>query len=409
MNVHNDKVLNVYDAQITQIKPESNDKPAKEVNKQPESISLKGCLIIYDSDDYTVVKKTAQMLSDDLEKVTGTPSKATAEKLLPECDAIVVGTVGKSHIIEHLALGGYITLDSIKNQWERFIIKTVLLRGDGKSDRGGKDRRLLVIVGSDRRGTAYGMTTLSRALGVDPWVWWGDVPVKQTPDVAVSADYLSTPPSVKYRGIFINDEDWGLLPWSAKNFEKELGDIGPKTYEKVCELLLRLKGNIFAPAMHSCTGAFYSHPESKVIADEYGIIVTTSHCEPMMFNNAALSEWDPKRDGEWDYGTNRDVIYNKFVNRLEEAAPYENIYTIGMRGVHDEAMSRERPVEERVALLEKVIADQRELLSRRLGKPAEEIPQIFVPYKETLDLYRKGLKLPDDVTIIWPDDNYGYM
>ncbi|MDE6768881.1 MAG: glycosyl hydrolase 115 family protein, partial [Muribaculaceae bacterium] len=406
MDTHKMQVLNVYNRQVKIMS--SNEVDVSE-DKESKSVSLKGCPIIYDPGDYTVVEKAAQMLADDLEKVTGTPSKATAETLLPECDAIVVGTLGKSHIIDHLALGGYITLDSIKDQWERFIIKTIVLRGDGYSKRGGKDRHLLVIVGSDRRGTAYGMTTLSRALGVDPWVWWGDVPVKQTPDVAVSADYLSTLPSVKYRGIFINDEDWGLLPWSAKNFEKELGDIGPKTYEKVCELLLRLKGNMFAPAMHSCTGAFYSHPESKVIADEYGIIVTTSHCEPMMFNNAALSEWDSKRDGEWDYGTNRDVIYNKFVNRLEEAAPYENIYTIGMRGVHDEAMSRERPVEERVALLEKVIADQRELLSRRLGKPAEEIPQIFVPYKETLDLYRKGLRLPEDVTIIWPDDNYGYM
>ncbi|MDE5882518.1 MAG: glycosyl hydrolase 115 family protein, partial [Muribaculaceae bacterium] len=406
MDTHKMQVLNVYNCQVQIM---CNNGIDVSEDKEPESVSLKGCPIIYDPGDYTVVEKAAQMLADDLEKVTGIPSKVTAETLLPECDAIVVGTAGKSHIIEHLALGGYITIDSIKDQWERFIIKTVLLRGDGKSERGGKDCHLLVIAGSDRRGTAYGMTTLSRALGVDPWVWWGDVPVKQTPDAAVSADYLSTPPSVKYRGIFINDEDWGLLPWSAKNFEKELGDIGPKTYEKVCELLLRLKGNMFAPAMHSCTGAFYSHPESKIIADEYGIIVTTSHCEPMMFNNAALSEWDPKRDGDWDYGTNRDVIYNKFVNRLEEAAPYENIYTIGMRGVHDEAMSRERPVEERVALLEKVIADQRELLSRRLGKPAEEIPQIFVPYKETLDLYRKGLKLPGDVTIIWPDDNYGYM
>lgn len=428
LNAHNKQVLNVYDGQVQAMDNDGvtasvnkdninksivNDNINKNIvnkeDKQVESINLKGCPIIYDPSDYTVVEKAAHMLADDLEKITGTSSKATAESLLPECDVIVVGTVGKSHIIEHLALGGYISLDSIKDQWERFIIKTVLLRGDGKSDRGGIDRRLLVIAGSDRRGTAYGITTLSRAIGVDPWVWWGDVPVKQNPDVAVSADYLSSCPSVKYRGIFINDEDWGMLPWAANNYEKDLGDIGPKTYEKVCELLLRLKGNMMAPAMHSCTGAFYSHPESKVVADDYGIIVTTSHCEPMMFNNAALSEWNSKRDGEWDYGTNRDVIYNKFVNRLEEAAPYENIYTIGMRGVHDEAMSRERPLEEKIALLEKVIADQRELLSRRLGKPAEEIPQIFVPYKETLDLYRKGLKLPEDVTIIWPDDNYGYM
>ncbi|MDE7350810.1 MAG: glycosyl hydrolase 115 family protein, partial [Muribaculaceae bacterium] len=216
-------------------------------------------------------------------------------------------------------------------------------------------------------------------------------------------------PSVKYRGIFINDEDWGILPWAANGLDKDINDIGPNAYEKVCQLLLRLKGNMLAPAMHSCTGAFYSHPESKKVADDYRIIITTSHCEPMLFNNAAKSEWDSDQDGVWDYGLNRDVIYGKFSDRLDEAAAFENIYTIGMRGVHDEAMSRERPIEEKISLLESVIADQRSLLEKKFGKPASEIPQIFVPYKETLDLYRNGLRIPEDVTIIWPDDNYGYI
>lgn len=160
------------------------------------SMTVKGCPIIYDPDDYTVVQKTAQMLSDDLERLTGSPSKVTASSLLPECDAIVVGTLGKSHIIDHLALRGDICVDSLKGKWERFVIKTVFLPGDGKSKRGGIDRRLLVIVGSDRRATAYGMTTVSRALGIDPWVWWSDVPVKRSPAATISADYLSIPPTV---------------------------------------------------------------------------------------------------------------------------------------------------------------------------------------------------------------------
>ncbi len=362
---------------------------------------LKGCSIVYDAGDFDVVANVATMLGEDIGKVTGTvPAVITGSTLPEDTDAVVIGTIGHSNLIDSLAREGIIPSQSIAGDWERFIIKNI-------KDKSG--RKLLIIAGSDRRGTAFGSTTISREIGVDPWVWWGDVPVKYNPEIKISADYVSKTPTIKYRGIFINDEDWGMLPWAANGLDSDIKDIGPNTYEKVCQLLLRLKGNMLAPAMHSCTGAFYSYPESKVVADRYGIIMTTSHCEPIMFNNAALSEWNSERDGEWDYGTNRDVIYGKFANRLDEVADYENIYTIGMRGVHDEAMSRTRPVEERIALLEQVISDQRDLLSRRLGKPAEEIPQIFVPYKETLDLYRKGLKVPDDVTIIWPDDNYGYM
>ena len=365
-----------------------------------EGFPLRGCDIVYDQGDYDIVASVAQMLAEDICKVTGTRPDIKSGFVPVGCNAVVIGTLGHSCLIDSLAADGMIPADKIRGGRERFIIKSV---GNGS---GG---RLLVIAGSDRRGTAYGVTTISREMGVDPWVWWGDVPVKYNPEIKIKGNYVSESPTIKYRGIFINDEDWGILPWAANGLDSDIKDIGPNTYEKVCQLLLRLKGNMLAPAMHSCTGAFYSHPESKVVADRYGIIMTTSHCEPIMFNNAALSEWNPERDGEWDYGTNRDVIYGKFASRLDEVADYENIYTIGMRGVHDEAMSRTRPVEERIALLEKVIADQRDLLEKRLGRPAEEIPQIFVPYKETLDLYRKGLKVPDDVTIIWPDDNYGYM
>lgn len=364
-----------------------------------DGFPLQGCSIVCDSADHAVVANVARMLAEDITKVTG-KSTQIYNSLPKGSDAILIGTLGHSALIDSLAKEGAIPADSIAGGWERFIIKNVTTE---------KGKKLLVIAGSDRRGTAYGVTSLSREIGVDPWTWWADVPVKYNPGIKINADYISNTPTIKYRGIFINDEDWGMLPWAANGLDADLKDIGPKTYEKVCRLLLRLKGNMLAPAMHSCTGAFYSHPESKVVADQYGIIMTTSHCEPIMFNNAALSEWNPERDGEWDYGTNRDVIYGKFSDRLNEVADFENIYTIGMRGVHDEAMSRTRPVEERIALLEKVISDQRELLSKRLGKPADEIPQIFVPYKETLDLYRKGLKVPDDVTIIWPDDNYGYM
>lgn len=361
---------------------------------------VKGSPIIYDATDFTAVEKTVRMLEEDIERLTGERPNIQSSGNRIAGNSIIVGTIGNSSIIDSLVKVNAISGEDIKGRAERYKIKTI---------KDGKGNDCLVIAGSDRRGTAYGVTSLSRAMGVDPWVWWADVPVRFQPDISVTADYTSKAPSVEYRGIFINDEDWGMLPWAASGLDKDIKDIGPNTYEKVCQLLLRLKGNMLAPAMHSCTGAFYSHPESKKVADDYGIIITTSHCEPMLFNNAAKSEWDPKRDGMWDYGLNRDVIYGKFSDRLDEAAEYENIYTIGMRGVHDEAMSRERPLEEKISLLEQVIADQRSLLEKKFGKPASEIPQIFVPYKETLDLYRNGLKIPDDVMIIWPDDNYGYM
>ena len=167
---------------------------------------------------------------------------------------------------------------------------------------------------------------------------------------------------------------------------------------------------MLAPAMHSCTGAFYSHPESKVVCDSFGIIITTSHCEPLLLNNAAKSEWDSNRDGEWNYKTNRETIYKKWDDRLDEAAKYENIYTVAMRGVHDEGIRGNLPMSERVPLIEQVIRDQRELLEKHSeSRFARDIPQIFVPYKETMDIYENGLKVPDDITLVWVDDNYGYM
>ncbi|MDE5839956.1 MAG: glycosyl hydrolase 115 family protein, partial [Muribaculaceae bacterium] len=279
---------------------------------------LKNCAIVYDASDFEVVENVATMLQEDIHAITGEMPRLITGDIPSGVNTILVGTLGHSPLIDSLAGKGVIMANSIRGGWERFIIKNISCP-DGAS--------CLVVAGSDRRGTAYGVTTLSRELGVDPWTWWADVPVRYNPEITVDADYISEPPTIKYRGIFINDEDWGMLPWAASGLDKDIRDIGPRTYEKVCQLLLRLKGNMLAPAMHSCTGAFYSHPESKLVADRYGIIMTTSHCEPIMFNNAALSEWNPERDGEWDYGTNRDVIYGKFADRLDEVADFENIYT----------------------------------------------------------------------------------
>ena len=355
----------------------------------------KTATIVVDEQDWTGVIRAARDLGDDIRKVSGMPATLLNDKGNDK-SSIIVGTIGKSRLIDGLIKQKKFDVKKVKGQWESFVIDVV----DGN----------LVVAGSDKRGTIYGIYEISQRIGVSPWYWWADVPVVHRSEIFwTDGRYVSQEPTVKYRGIFINDEDWGLKPWASKNYEKELGDIGPKTYARVCELLLRLKANMLAPAMHSCTGAFYSHPESKVMADSFGIIITTSHCEPLLLNNAAKSEWDSKRDGDWNYKTNRDVIWKKWDDRLTEASQYENIYTVAMRGVHDAGLRGNLPMEERVPLIEQVIKEQRELLEKHTKKKAADIPQIFVPYKETMDIYENGLQVPDDITLVWVDDNYGYM
>ena len=353
------------------------------------TFKVKNSTIRFDKTETYQVVRAIGDLRNDITTVTGTTGGPSE---------IVVGTYG-SKSIKSLIAKGILKENDLKGKWESYVITVT-----------NEKKPRLVIAGSDKRGTIYGIYDVSQRIGVSPWYWWADVPTAKNPDAAVDCDYYASgEPTVKYRGVFINDEDWGLKPWSSTNFEKALGDIGPKTYAKVCELLLRLKANMLAPAMHSCTGAFYSHPESKVVADSFGIIITTSHCEPLLLNNAAKSEWDEQRDGDWNYKTNKATIYKKWDDRLAEASQYENIYTTAMRGVHDAGLRGNLPMEERVPLIQQVIKDQRQLLEQHIGKPATDIPQIFVPYKETMDIYENGLQVPDDITLVWVDDNYGYM
>ena len=364
-------------------------------------VDLTKATVVFDKDDWNVVRNAARLFASDVNLVT--EKEITLQNDLPtEGDIVLIGTIGKSKWIDQLAADKKINVSAIKNGWEQFMITTLEHPFKGVD-------KALVIAGSDRRGTAYGVFSVSEAIGVSPWYWWADVPVVHQDKLFVKAGYTSKTPSIKYRGIFINDEDWGMKPWSEKNFEKELGDIGPKTYAKVCELILRLKGNMLAPAMHTCTGPFYSYPDSKKVADEYGIMITTSHCEPLLFNNASLKEWDSSRDGDWNYKENRETIYNKLDNRVKEASPYENIYTLAMRGLHDAGMRGNLSDQEKVQVLAQAIRDQREILTRHIDRPIQDIPQIFIPYKEALDLYELGLEVPDDVTLVWVDDNYGYI
>lgn len=346
------------------------------------AVDLTKATIVYDKNDAALVKQMANVLSEDIERVSGIRPKVSTTKSKEQ--NVILATAGKTG--RHKELRG---------SWERYAIDT-----DGSN---------IYVTGSDARGLAYGVLHISQMIGVNPWYWFADVPVQQRSDLDIVLDFVSQSPTVKYRGIFINDEDWGMKTWAEKTFEPELGDIGPKTYDKVCELILRLKGNMLAPAMHTCTGAFYSHPESQVVADKWGIMITTSHCEPLLFNNAAPSEWNKNRDGEWNYETNRETILKKLDDRICQTAQYDNIYTMGMRGLHDEAMKGSTDPADRARTLEKVFREQRSILEKYKKRNASQIQQIFVPYKETLDIYDAGLRVPDDITLVWPDDNYGYM
>ena len=356
-------------------------------------------LISYDENDFEVVKEAAHLFVEDIRSVTG--KKLTLSgKQKTSAYMVIIGTVGQNRTIDRFVSEGKLDISPIHNGWEQYIIQTL--------DNPDKNiRKALVIAGCDRRGTAYGVFALSEVMGVDPLYWWADVPVKQKNTLYVHITrYVSKAPSVKYRGIFINDEGWGIQPWATNTFDKELGNMGPKTYAKVCELILRMKGNMMAPAMHPRTTAFNLIPGNRKIADKYGIVMTSAHCEPLLYNNT--TEWDNKINGEWNYLTNKEGILKVLDKRTSQTAPFENAYVIAMRGIHDAGLIGV-PEDRKAEITEAALQDQRNILSKYIGRPAEEIQQVFVPYKEVLDIYEKGMKLPDDVTIVWPDDNFGYI
>ncbi|SFB90554.1 Glycosyl hydrolase family 115 [Parapedobacter composti] len=357
--------------------------------------------IYYDTADFTAVKTSARLFAEDVERVSGMSVAVGPVTGKMAKNMVLVGSLGQNGLIDRLVEEKKMTVDSIVGAWERYTIQLVINPFPGVS-------KALVVAGSDRRGTAYGLFSISEAIGVSPWYWWADVPVKKRDRLYLDVKPFTAPaPTVKYRGIFINDEDWGLLPWAKHTFDPERKDIGPKTYAKVFELLLRLKANYLCPAMHEASGAFNKYPENKLVADSFGIVMGSVHPEPLLFNNA--SEWDKKTMGEWNYMTNKEGILRVLDKRVKENAPYENVYTLALRGLHDRAMTGNYTLEQRVKLVGQALKDQRTILQKYIDKPIEEIPQAFTPYKEVLDLYLAGLELPDDVILVWPDDNYGYM
>jgi hypothetical protein len=356
--------------------------------------------VVYAAEDFKVVAIAALHFAADVGRVTGRKPAVRTDVSGQGAPVVLAGTLGHNRLIDGLVKAGRLDVTGLRGQWETYLITTV-------ADPLPHVPRALAVVGSDRRGTAYGLFELSEAIGVSPWYWWADVAPRKRSEL-----YLATgtrrfgPPSVKYRGIFLNDEDWGLQPWAAKTFAPAEGGIGPKVYEKVFELLLRLKANTLWPAMHACTKPFNSFPEDARLANDYGIVMGSSHAEPMLRDN--VGEWTAPPE-EYNHVTNRAGVLRYWEERVTANGRYENIYTLGMRGIHDSPIVGPKTDAERVQTLEQIFADQRALLAKYVNANVTQVAQAFTPYKEVLRLYHEGLRVPDDVTIVWPDDNFGYI
>ncbi|MBN1925561.1 MAG: glycosyl hydrolase 115 family protein [Prolixibacteraceae bacterium] len=345
--------------------------------------------IVFNDHEEQVVNTAIEMFKKDFNAVFNA-SLITASK----DGEIFVGTIGLQSLAESMVHED--DLEKLSELEEAFLLKLV----DSK----------LVVLGSDKRGTAYGILELSRMIGVSPWVWWADSPVEKKESLTLRGDFESFQyPSVARRGIFLNDEDWGLTPWSYLTHEpSEIeGQIGPKTYARIFELLLRLRANTIWPAMHKCTVAFYQIPGNKEMADKYGIFVGTSHCEPMVCN--ANFEWEIRGEGHYDYVNNRESVLKFWEERVSQLANSDNIYTLGIRGEHDGRMQGAETLQEQKDAIFNIFKDQRELIAKHVNPNVEEVSQVFIPYKEVLDVYNMGLDVPEDVTLMWTDDNYGYI
>lgn len=403
-------LLNFSSCITTEVKPEVKPEVKREVSvtcphRYVDTVASEGsfqlakenelAVIYVDSEDWAGVVRAAGDLQADINRVTGRTPKITNKETELGKNTVIIGTLGKSKLINQLVKEVKIDTSQIDGGWESFIIAVVpkVLPGIENA---------LVIAGSDKRGTIFGIYDLSEQIGVSPWYWWADVPAKKKDAVFVKAGkYIQGPPAVKYRGIFINDEGWALGPWAGEKF----GGFNHKMYVHMFELLLRLKANHLWPGMWG--KYFGSDPMNPKLADEYGIVMGSAHCEPLLFNNdRGAGMWTDKM-GPWNYNTNKKNICKVLDETVAARGQYENVYTVGLRGVHDTKMEGDIDIKAQVALLEQVFEDQREILTKYIDKKITDIPQVFVPYKEVQDYFDSGLKVPDDVTIMWSDDNWG--
>lgn len=355
----------------------------------PLAVAGKPVTIYGSQNDYPGVLRVLKDLQADIERVTGTAPQLVTDKNPTGREVIIAGTIGKSTLIDELIRNKKIDVADVQGRWEVFVIQAIDKPFPGVE-------RALVIAGSDKRGTIFGAYDLSQQIGVSPWFWWADVPVRKNTEIYIlPGRHSKGEPEVKYRGIFINDEQPALGGWVRENY----GGFKSGFYEKVFELILRMKGNFLWPAMWG--QSFYTDdPLNPKLADEYGIVISTSHHEPMM---RAHAEWQKENAGAWNYNTNPANLRKFWKEGIERMGNYESIVTLAMRGDGDEPMSEESNVK----LLQTIVEDQRKILAETTEKDVAAIPQVWALYKEVQDYYDKGMRVPDDVTLLLCDDNWG--
>lgn len=345
--------------------------------------------LVVSSADFPGVVRAAADLRGDLERVTGVEPRLSVDTLAPTRDVVLIGTLGKAPLIDRLVRDKKLDVGDVAGRWETYRVETIERPFPGVD-------RALVVTGSDKRGTIYGIYDLSAQIGVSPWTWWADVPVQHRANLFVlPGRHSDGEPAVKYRGIFLNDEAPALSGWAREKF----GGFNHAFYAKVFELILRLKGNYLWPAMWG--SAFNDDdPLNPVLADEYGIVMGTSHHEPML---RAQQEWKRYGKGEWNYEHNDSTLRAFWADGIRHMGTHESIVTIGMRGDGDMPMT----AGSNIALLERIVHDQRDIIARVTGKPASATPQLWALYKEVQGYYDKGMRVPDDVTLLFSDDNWG--
>jgi hypothetical protein len=352
-----------------------------------------GASLYVDKEDWPGVGRVAEDLQKDIGLVSSIVPALVQEPAGLGQNAILVGTLGRSAIIDQLVRERKIDVADVAGKWEASLIQVVSQPLPGVE-------RALVIAGSDKRGTIFGVYDLSEQIGVSPWHWWADVPAKHHSALHVQAGrYIQGPPAVKYRGLFINDEGPCLMTWARKRY----GELNHGMYTNVFELILRLKGNYLWPAMWDNSFAT-DDPLNAKLADEYGVVIGTSHHEPMM---RAWKEWERagNRKGSWDYSKNDAKLREFWTEGLRRTKNYEKVITLGMRGDGDEPMTET----ESVTLLERIVADQRKIIGEVINPNIAQVPQVWALYKEVQGYYERGMRVPDDVTLLWCDDNWGNL
>ncbi len=405
--------MSVSPASVFAIGGKSYVRFASAAGEFPLSVSGKSAPICVSSKDYSGVRLIVdRYFSHDIANVTGAKPGISVDTLPQSKDVVIIGTIGKSPLIDELIAGKKIDVSGIEGEWESFLIETV------DNPFPGVDRAL-IIAGSDKRGTIYGMFDISEQIGVSPWYWWADVPVKHHGDLYVlPGRHNNGPPSVKYRGIFLNDEWPDLTDWVTKKYgfapQSEhppvppgVANYGHEFYEHIFELLLRLKANYLWPAMWN--NAFNEDDTLNArLANEYGIVMGTSHQEPML---RAQKEWDRrymKTLGPWNYAKFPDTLNNFWREGIKRNKNYESIVTIGLRGENDTPMAS-GGLDSNMDLLRNIIAAQRKILREEMNPDVTKIPQLWCPYKEVMAYYNAGMRVPNDVTMLWTDDNWGNL